>query len=410
MERDANPVLIAGGGIAALEAALAVRELSDGVARVTLIAPEADFVYRPLLVREPFSAEPADRKSLRGIADSLGIELVPAALAAVEHERRSLRLDDGSELRYGSAVIAIGARMVPALPGVHTLWAQQEQAPETIDQILDEAAAAGRLDLIVPPGVTWPLPLYEFALMTARRIRERDRGEVKLTVVSPEQAPLIVFGPQAAAEVAELLELRGIEFVGDSWVRADAEGELRAGGAHHPDLSGVAVALPVIEGRAIDGLPADEHDFIPIDECARVRGVDDVYAAGDGANFPVKQGGIATQQADAAAEQIAARLGAPIEPKPFSPVLRGTLLTGGESVHMRADVRGGSGEGMVSSDYLWWPPHKVSGRFLAPFLAGESLVAQPEPPARSIDVEVALPHEWHAQPLGYDNHPGSAGA
>jgi sulfide:quinone oxidoreductase len=407
MERNANPVLIAGGGIAALEAALAVRELGDGVARITMIAPEDEFVYRPLLVREPFSPQPADRRSLRGIAESLGVELVVDALAAVDTERRSLRLDSGEELRYGSAVIAVGARMVGALPGVRTLWVAA--IPDTIDQILDDAAEGGRLNLIVPPGVTWPLPLYEFALMAARRLRERDQDDVTLAVVSPEQSPLIIFGPQASAEVAELLDLRGIEFVGDTWVSAEADGSLRTAGGHHPDLGGASVALPVIEGRAIDGLPADEHGFIPIDDCARVRGLDDVYAAGDGTNFPIKQGGIATQQADAAAEQIAARLGAPVDPAPFEPVLRGTLLTGGESVHMRADVRGGAGEGMVSSDYLWWPPHKVSGRYLAPFLAGESLVSHAEPPARSIEVEVGLPREWHQQPLGFGEQADSDG-
>jgi sulfide:quinone oxidoreductase len=44
--------------------------------------------------------------------------------------------------------------------------------------------------------------------------------------------------------------------------------------------------------------------------------------------FPLKQGGIATQQADVAAASIAAHAGADIEPHPFRPVLRGLLLTG----------------------------------------------------------------------------------
>ena len=75
------------------------------------------------------------------------------------------------------------------------------------------------------------------------------------------------------------------------------------------------------------GLPADAEGFLVTDDHARVQGVPDVYAAGDITAYPIKQGGIACQHADAAAEHIAARAGAPIEPEPFTPVLRGLLLT-----------------------------------------------------------------------------------
>lgn len=125
------------------------------------------------------------------------------------------------------------------------------------------------------------------------------------------------------------------------------------------------IGSPMIEGPRLVGLPADDHGFIPIDEHARVPGVEDVYAAGDGTTFPIKQGGLGTQQADAAAEHIAARLGAAVEAKPFHPVLRGQLITGAESLQLRHDFTGGHGEGTASADYLWWPPHKVSGRYLA---------------------------------------------
>ena len=43
-------------------------------------------------------------------------------------------------------------------------------------------------------------------------------------------------------------------------------------------------------------------------------GVPDVFAAGDATAEPVKQGGLATQQADAAAEAIAAEAGAADRP------------------------------------------------------------------------------------------------
>ena len=48
----------------------------------------------------------------------------------------------------------------------------------------------------------------------------------------------------------------------------------------------------------------------------------DIFAAGDATDQPVKQGGLATQQADAAAELIAAEAGARVTPQPFRRVLR----------------------------------------------------------------------------------------
>jgi hypothetical protein len=54
-----------------------------------------------------------------------------------------------------------------------------------------------------------------------------------------------------------------------------------------------------------------------------------------------------------------------------------------ESLSMRHDLTDGHGEGVASPDYLWWPPHKVGGRYLAPWLAGATSHAEPgAPPTR----------------------------
>jgi sulfide:quinone oxidoreductase len=96
---------------------------------------------------------------------------------------------------------------------------------------------------------------------------------------------------------------------------------------------------------------------------------DGIYAAGDGANFPIKQGGIACQQADVAVSHIARELGAPVEVKPLRPVLRAQLLTGRRPHFMRRDVRAHDSQAAASSDdMLWSPPSKVAGTYLAPYL------------------------------------------
>jgi sulfide:quinone oxidoreductase len=208
----------------------------------------------------------------------------------------------------------------------------------------------------------------------------------------------------ASDAVAQLLRARGIEFLGGSSARETGSKSLLLTPGDRVLGPAEIVALPVMEGPAIPGLPSDEAGFLPIDEHARVKGVEDVYAAGDGTNFPIKQGGIGTQQADAAAEHIAHRVGATVTPEPFRPVLRGKLLTGDESVSLSAEVSGGRGGSEASPDSLWWPPHKISARYLAPLLYHGDVHEEPEPPRHSLDVEVALPKEWHEEPMALDPH------
>ncbi len=237
--------------------------------------------------------------------------------------------------------------------------------------------------------------------MSRRQAVRGGLDHVRCTIFTPESAPLVMFGAGPSSSVAQLMTRRGIEVQTGVHAREGDDGTLVLVPGDRPLEADAVVALALIDGPGVSGLPSDDRGFIPIDSHGRVTGVEDVYAAGDGTDFPVKQGGLATQQADAVAEHIAARAGAPVEPQPFRPVLRGKLLTGDESLSMRHEIAGGGGEGMASEDCLWWPPHKISGRYLAPWLARESVHADPAPPSRSIDVEVALPHEWHGEPMGF---------
>ena len=229
----------------------------------------------------------------------------------------------------------------------------------------------------------WPLPLYEIALMTQRRAAQR-RIDAKIALITPEPAPLAIFGPAPAA-VAELLRARGIELFTSSTVREIGPGGIKLSPGDRALGPAEAVALPEMEGPAIQGLPSDERGFIPVDDHARVKGIDGVYAAGDGTNFPIKQGGIATQQADAAAAHIAHALGAASVPEAFRPVLRGKLLTGDESISMSAEIAGGGGQPGGLPGCPRWPPHKIAARYLSPLLYHGDSHAEPEPlPARSM--------------------------
>jgi hypothetical protein len=126
------------------------------------------------------------------------------------------------------------------------------------------------------------------------------------------------------------------------------------------------VTLPVLEGRPPGGLPADRDGFVPVGPMCEVPGLSAVYAAGDGIAFPIKQGGLAAQQADVAVAAILHGLGLAPEPEPFEPVVRALLMTGVAAAYLRGDA---AGHDVVSFDALWWPPTKIAGRHLGPFLA-----------------------------------------
>ena len=155
----------------------------------------------------------------------------------------------------------------------------------------------------------------------------------------PEPEPLGLFGPAAGAALREMLDARHISLWTGSRPVVARDGLLVV--EPGPPLRADAViSVPALSGPALAGLPADSRGFIPVDAHGRVAGTPGVYAAGDATTFPVKQGGLATQQADAVAEAVAAELGLGAQPEPFRPVLRGLLLTGGAPLYLRAELTG----------------------------------------------------------------------
>ncbi len=360
-------VLIAGGGVAALEATLALRELAGDRVSVALLAPEPHFWYRPLAVAEPFELGKMRHFELSALAAEAGATFTPGALVSVDAARHVAYTSPEGAVPYDILLIACGAVPKPAVEGALTF----RGAADTylIEQLLAEIerGEVRRVAFAVPAGAVWSLPAYELALMTAAWLDDRGIDGVELVLVTPEDEPLRIFGPEPSAAVRSLLDERGIEvhmLVQPAEAR-DGELLLVMGGVVGADR---VVALPRLQGPRIGGVPQTYEGFIPVDARAQVMGMPDVYAAGDITTFPVKQGGLATQQADVAAEAIAAKVGVDLTPRPFHPVLRGLLLTGREARYLRTDLVEETSE--ASLEYLWWPPAKIVGRYLAPFLAG----------------------------------------
>jgi sulfide:quinone oxidoreductase len=366
-------VLIAGGGFAALEAGLALRALAEDQVALTVVAPEPVLRYRPAATAEMFDSAPPRTYPLESIVRDLGASWHRSRLEAVASQRRHIRLASGERLSYDALVLAIGARALAGLPGAR-MFRDQRDLPLFRGLLTEiDQGTVERVVFAVPAGVSWPLPVYELALLTAAHSR-RSGCDPVITLVTPERNPLAVFGDPVSSAVGELLVDGGVRFVGSATpvaVRRDGALELQA---DLPVPADAVVTVPQLSAHRIAGVPASWWGFVPTDSSGRVEGLDRVYAAGDITAFPVKQGGLAAQQADRIAESLAAELGLPVKEGHDRRILQARLLAGDVPLMLRSELdwRGRpttaaveSLGGAAGSDH-----RKVFGRYLTPYLEG----------------------------------------
>jgi hypothetical protein len=223
-----------------------------------------------------------------------------ANIGSVDDEKRRAWTHDGEELDYDHLIVATGTRLLEGISGAVTFWgvADDKEVQEVVQGM--RAANSRRVAFTMPAGRSWALPMYELALLAEHELAREDDREVSFVVVTPEESPLRLFGQRASSQVAELLAGRGIEVItGASPVRFDG-GVLTTSPGEAVEADAV-IALPRMEGRKVAGVPHDSEGFVAVDDHCRVQGMEHGFAVGDVTTFPVKQGGIAAQQADAAA-------------------------------------------------------------------------------------------------------------
>jgi sulfide:quinone oxidoreductase len=361
-------VVIAGGGVAALEAALALADLAPERTDVKVLAPNSEFVYRPLAVREPFAYGPTRTYPLRPIVQDAGAELIADRLAWVDPEGRVAHTEEGEDLRYDALLIATGALARSRYE--HAMTIDDRRMDQTLHGLIQdiEGGYVHRLAFVIPGRMAWPFPIYELAIMSAARAFDGE-VELEVTILTPEDRPLAIFGRAASEAVEAVLERSHIALVTSAYVEIPAPGQIVIKPGDRELSAERIVALPELYGQPIRGVPEGEHGFLRVDPHGRLRGVDGIYAAGDGVDFPIKYGGLAAQQADAAAESIAAVAGAAGTPEPFTPLLRGILLTDSKPLYLSARITGGQGFSSEVSETPSEPQQaKIASKYLAPYL------------------------------------------
>jgi sulfide:quinone oxidoreductase len=424
-----------------LEALLTLDErLTPGERELCLIAPNSSLTYRPLSAVAEFATYPPHDLPLGELASSIAARLVPDRVALVDEEQGQLLTHDGDWIGFDYLLLAVGARE-HRMPGGWLRWPAGGD-PGILRTLLGELRSGQlkRIAVFVPAHAAWPLAGYELALILAEAARAEELG-AKVWLMTEEQRPLEPLGVVAENIVSSELSRAEVAVRSGAPVQQGGQDDRRGGtdwftgvisrllapaagsSGNGSELSNVRVdheqvgfdrviSLPVSIGPDIGGVTTDGRGFIAVDEHCRVAESERIWACGDCTTLPLKHSTLAVAQADAAADALAASMGAPLDLAAFEPTLTGVLVSGaaerwwGETTSLPAGLD-------PATHCLWWPPGKVLGGRLARYVARRDPSARPlllsHPRGTALQVHLISPSPSSAtgRRVGRPSHPAS---
>jgi sulfide:quinone oxidoreductase len=317
-----NRITIVGAGFAALTAAREVRSRDPG-AEITLIAPDAEFVYFPGLIWVPTGLRTGEdlRIRLEGFFAKHRILFHPGRMTGVEEGGRLVRTDAG-DVRNDGLLIACGGRFLKKLPGIeHALTVCEgvasAQAIRDRLQAMDSGVIAmGFGGNPKEPSAMRGGPMFEllFGIDTLLR-RQGRRDAFRLVFFNPAPQPGKRLGEKAVKELLAEMKRRDIDtHLGHKLLGFDADAVKTEGGDLPADL---ILFMPGMTGPAWlqdnDWLSVSDGGLLRADEHCKAPGTDAVYVAGDSGSYPgpdwmPKQAHMADLQAKAAAVNLVAEL------------------------------------------------------------------------------------------------------
>lgn len=313
-------VVIVGGGSAGAPAARLLKKQLGPEHRVSLIEKEELLVNRVSL---PLYAVGKRKKQhlsrSRSLLSRYGVELITGEVQKIDPEEKKI-YTAGEELSYDLLFIAAGADLDRAHPpgaadaGIDL---QNFDGAERIRAALPHFQGGEIAIVVASTTIRCPCGPYEYALLLEDWFRRRERSrDVSITIYTPEQAPLTLFGERVSGAVAGLLLNRNIRLHPGAQIRRiDSDRNLilfEGGGDSFPFdllLNYAGAAPPRFIGES--GL-AGEKGWLEVESSSMaLRNDHSIFAVGDvtdvhtpsGEPLP-KTGAVAHLQTLAAAANI----------------------------------------------------------------------------------------------------------
>lgn len=312
-------IVVLGGGFAGLESAFFLRHKLHERADITLISDRDYFIFKPNTIYVPFGEDPDKYKiHLEAPTRRKHIDFIEAKVEFIDPDRHVVHLHD-FEAAYDYLVIATGAALRPReIMGLEenaiTVWTPDDMVRlRTAYQKLVEQANDGlrrKLLFLIPPNNRCPGPLYEIALMTDTWLREQGiRNQVEITWTTYEDGFVQSFGPRLNTVMDGEFTERGIAGYKGFVVTGVEPGKVHYQNGETRAYDLLVSFPPYVAANTFEAMPRDDRGFIRVvPDSRRVQGRDRVFAAGDAADFPIKQAFLALLQADAAADHIAGEI------------------------------------------------------------------------------------------------------
>jgi 3-phenylpropionate/trans-cinnamate dioxygenase ferredoxin reductase component len=265
--------LIVGGGMTGAEAAKAIRE-RDGGAAVTLVGGEPHAPYkRPPLTKKLWSG--GEESSIWKGTEELGIDLrLGRRIVSLDLAASRAVDDEGAQYTFEKVLLATGGR--PRRLGGND---QQVIYFRTLDDYHALRGIAGDGKRVVVIGGGFIGTEIAAALTT---------NGCAVTMVVPEQwLNARLFPAGLGGFVTEYYRERGVEVLTGETVGSVDGTSVTTGSGRTLEADAVVAGLGIVPDTELAeaaGLPVENG--IVVDEYGRADGRDDVFAAGDVANFP----------------------------------------------------------------------------------------------------------------------------
>lgn len=303
-------IIIIGGGFGGIYVAGGLKKMANReMAEITLISPQNYFLFTPLLheVATGGLSPTSVAEPIREIFRKDKIKFIQAEAGLIDTDRQIVSIE-GDSLSYDFLVLATGAETnFYKIPGAERYGLPLKTLADSVkirSRIIDafeRAALIADYDLrkeyltfvVVGGGATgveMAGEIAEFSLKTLSLYYRRtfcQKQEIRIVLVSSSEQILNIFPENMriwsekvlAKKGVEVLNKTSVKWVSESGVSLSDGREIKS----HTVIwtAGVSAKIP----KFTKSVALDESGRIIVDECLRMRGLENVFVLGDTANF-----------------------------------------------------------------------------------------------------------------------------